>query len=39
MNAGGMQRYAEAETENYGSSAQKVSINAETSNGYIEVIK
>ena len=32
-------RQAEAETENYGSAARKVNINAETQNGYIEVIK
>lgn len=35
----GVSRQAEAETENYASAAQKVNINAETTNGYIEVIK
>ena len=35
----GMNRQAEAETDNYASAAQKVNINAETTNGYIEVIK
>jgi DUF4097 and DUF4098 domain-containing protein YvlB len=35
----GMSRQAEAETDNYASAAQKVNINAETTNGYIEVIK
>jgi predicted membrane protein len=34
-----MSRQAEAETDNYASAAQKVNINAETTNGYIEVIK
>ena len=32
-------RQADAETENYAAAAQKVNIQAETSNGYIEVIK
>ena len=32
-------RQIEAETENYSNAAQKVHINAETQNGYIEVIK
>ncbi len=35
----GVNRQAEAETDNYASAAQKVNINAETVNGYIEVIK
>lgn len=32
-------RQADAETENYAAAAQKVNICAETTNGYIEVIK
>jgi len=39
MRIDGVNRQAEAETENYASAAQKVSINAQTTNGYIEVIK
>jgi DUF4097 and DUF4098 domain-containing protein YvlB len=35
----GMNRQAEAETENYQAAAQKIDITAETTNGYIEVIK
>ncbi len=35
----GLSRQAEAETDNYATAAQKVNINAETTNGYIEVIK
>lgn len=39
MRADGSVRQAEAETENYTSSANKVNIVAETQNGYIEIIK
>jgi DUF4097 and DUF4098 domain-containing protein YvlB len=35
----GMIRQAEAETDNYTTAAQKINIYAETTNGYIEVIK
>ncbi len=34
-----MNKQAEAETDNYASAAQKININVETTNGYIEVIK
>ena len=34
-----MNMHAEAETGNYAAAAQKVNIYAETTNGYIEVIK
>lgn len=39
MRADRMSKQAEAETENYASAVQKVNVSAETTNGYIEVIK
>lgn len=39
MRADRFGRQADAETENYASAAQKVNVSAETSNGYIEIIK
>ncbi len=39
MRMDSMNRQTEAETENYASAEQKVNITAETTNGYIEVIK